>query len=205
MKIRFIAKMISLILVLVSACGCNGTAFSSGLDEEKALDSLTIEEQGLYCDSLNDFVADSNINEMVRSIACRSLGLTAMFGGLSPEDLASLGTDSSSCEEVYELCMTATNLEGFEPPEFPCSESDWASCNISVGELEDCISEITALLDETQDILSCNLLSMASAAQSTTIDDIAEVQGCIAVATGCSGFLPTVGTEINSSTDPNQD
>jgi hypothetical protein len=205
MKIRLISEIISLALVLGLASGCNGTNFSSGLSEEKSVDALTVEEQDLYCASLNDFVTDMNITEMVRSIACRSLGLTAMFGTLTPEDNASLGTESASCEEVYELCMAATNLEGFEAPEFPCSEGDWESCNITVGELESCISEITVLLDDTDNFLSCNLISMVVSASDSTFEGIAQVQSCIALATGCSGFMPTVETEINSSSEPNQD
>jgi hypothetical protein len=58
MKTRVIFQVIPLALVIAMASGCNGTNFSSGLAEEKTLDELTVEEQVLYCESLNDFVTD---------------------------------------------------------------------------------------------------------------------------------------------------
>ena len=199
MVMHLVSKMISLSTVLILASGCNATNFSSGLAEEKPVDTLTAEEQVLYCDSLNEFVSDSDVTETVRSIACRSLGLAAMFGGLNSEDAASLGTESSSCEEVYDLCMAATDLEGFDAPQFPCTEGEWESCDITVGELEACISEITQLLGETDDLLSCNLLGMASEASASTFEDIAQVQSCITVVSSCSDFVPALDTDIGGA------
>jgi len=201
MNSRAFVNIAFLMMVLGLASGCNDTTFVSGLEPEKELVDLTIAEQELYCDSLTEFVSDVDVTDMVRSIVCRTMGIAAMFGDLSSEDAASIGIAGGTCEDVYSQCMAATDLEGFEVPEFPCSEGDWASCNITVGELEACITELTTLLDETEDLLSCDILGMASSMSSSTFESIAQVENCMAVAGGCAGFLPTVETDLDESGD----
>ena len=189
-------ETLSLVAVLLLVTGCNSTKFSSGVEPEKELDELTVIEQAQYCEALDAFVTDADMTEMVRSIACRSMGIMALMGQLSSTE-SPFGSSDGSCEDVYEQCMTATDLEGFEPPEFPCVEGDWESCNITVGELEACITELTELLVATEDFLSCDLMSMASSASTSTFESMASVQSCMAVATGCAGFIPTVETDLD--------
>ena len=189
-----IFETVGLAICVLVVTGCNSTSFSSGVEPEKELDELTVLEQVQYCDALDDFVTDTDMTDMVRSIVCRGMGIAAMMG--QEPTSSSFDVDGASCEEVYDQCMAATDLEGFEPPEFPCSEGEWESCNITVGELEACISELTELLVATEDYLSCNLLSMVSNASDSTFESMANVQSCMAVATGCAGFVPTVETEL---------
>lgn len=196
MKKHKILAIFSLLMVGPLITGCNSTNFSSGVEPEKELDELTVIEQAQYCDALDEFVTGTDMTDMVRSIACRGMGIAALMGQLSP-----LGGDGASCEEVYEQCMAATDLEGFEPPEFPCSEGDWESCSITVGELEDCISELTGLLASTEDMLSCDLMSMADSASTSAFESIADVESCMAVAAGCAGFIPTVETDLSSDSE----
>ena len=123
-----------------------------------------------------------------------------MFGQLNPT-VSSFEGEGGSCEEVYEACMNATDLDGFQPPEFPCREADWEACNITVGELEGCISEMTALLSFTEDSLSCNFMEMASSASSSSFEGVSSIDSCVSVLAGCAGFVPTIETNLDD--DPN--
>lgn len=193
-----IQRMPILILSLFATTACNNTTFSSGLSPDQDVGELSSEEQQLYCDSLSEFVTDVAYSEMTQSIVCYSLGLTALVSGMMGD--GQFSESGESCDEVYAACMEAEIIENYEAPTFPCNEADWQACSISVGELEACISELTAVLDEMEDKLSCNVFEMLSDGSSEEFLSVAQVQSCVSVAANCAAFLPNVDTTV--ATEP---
>jgi hypothetical protein len=145
---------VSAVLLLVGVWGCGGGGSGSkevdtGLPEATQLKDITATEAASACESLQDSV------ERRMTALLTERRLCEMIGAFS-------STTEAACQSVADQCvqqnLAADAQEGFDVSEgLECNggAANFAGCDVTVGEYEDCLSAQLSQVEAMFKSISC--------------------------------------------------
>ncbi len=131
------------VAAMAVTCGGNGAAFTSGVNKDAELGSLSEDDARKVCTALQTFLTD-NFAPDIKELSCRGAGLTAgafVSGGLPQKQAA--------CTTAYDQCLARP---ANDPIGSSC-EKPASTCRATVGELEACINDMVPILDQVKGAL----------------------------------------------------
>jgi hypothetical protein len=178
------------LLTLLGACGGGGAVPHSfepqtGLADEKPLPTLTKEEAKRLCEQARAYVDETVPPERLRTVSCSVAGSFAA-------SLAGANTDAQlrmSCKRVYDDCMRRTTVSTAAFPTVTIScQPGRADCMATVGEVEACLKDARAALDEFLSALpTCDKLTVMPASDKGTTIELKVPASCNELDLKCPG------------------
>jgi hypothetical protein len=130
----------------------SGGGLSTSLPGDKPLGSLSDAEADQLCKDIEEFATTSDFAQAQHEMSCRLAGLLA--GAFSGAD--SDAAMQAACKVAYDACLK----EPQPPATGECEKPD-ATCTATVDELNACIADSTAALDDfNEQVPGCSDLTM---------------------------------------------
>jgi hypothetical protein len=118
-------------------CGGDGSTFSSGVNKDAELGSLSSGDVQKVCESLHTWMQE-NLLKVVKEMSCRTQGFGAWVSGSD-----SATQKQTACTMAYDQCMKQPT-EASEPA--MCDDKPSAACKATVGELESCFNGLIPVM-----------------------------------------------------------
>lgn len=140
------------VAVFAALCACDSGPIDSGLPEDKPASQLTAREATQLCAAAHEYYERVVSDEELVGYICTSLALAASGG------------DLAVCEEEAEQCVAAPSpaveaIAADVRAHGICEPLILASCEATVGEVEDCLAEFVAHIDRLYASHSCAMLT----------------------------------------------
>jgi hypothetical protein len=207
MRARLSEVVLGLTLVLgAGACEEDEPkVFSTGVDRDKPLGTVSGPEAQAVCDATQAWSRESIAQDKQKLLTCR---LTATFAAALGAGLGGMGGGTGglgavnetqlrmTCQTAYDTCTAAPTPAETGPPmcqAFP------AGCTATVGEYEACLNDVPAFVDKTLETLptceTLNLIAILSLANITnTLPDTCKTFQMKCRGASIGGLPPTGGT-----------
>jgi hypothetical protein len=158
MNVCFIVSCLS--LLVVSACGgddegSESTGVNSGVDQSKPVNMLTAMELQQINESVGkSLAADAELVETIctfSGVFSTTLAATPGADGMFPAEVQMQCNQAiDQCKSSFQMNATAAGASAGVPT-VPADTATFASCSVTVGELEACM---TASVEFVKDVLS---------------------------------------------------
>jgi len=183
---------VSAVLLLVGVWGCGGGGSGSrevdtGLPEATELKDLSSAQAASACENLQDSVQRRMASMFTERRVCE------LYGAFS-------STTASECKTLADACVEQ-GAGQIEQDQFDVSEgldcnagaTDFAGCNVTVGEYEDCLSAQLSQVEDLFNSFTCakaGAVSMEDFDFGASLSTPASVPACERLAAECPAASP---------------
>lgn len=170
--------------------GGGGSVFQSPQEDDTKLSELSQDDINALCDSYVEYYSSRVSDAELQKIACYAVAtfFTADENG---------NLDLAACNQTAEACLA--DDEGFEPdgdPAEECRQTDFASCDATIEELEACYTATVQAIDNLAPRITCQTFTDPNA-----LEGLNNSAACETLEAKCPGLFDDDGGENNTNFD----